>query len=154
MRTYSENYKASRKLKVGVRSSVSNQAMTSQVVEVGLAGGLIKAETSIRYGQKVQLIFDGRSGEQICVDCIVEPHDAGKHRLRYCAPEDVLFKQLGSIIWPDWDGTNLLDGALLIAARDEVSSLPDLLRVTGLLSTIQPKAKSRSQPPFSSSGWA
>lgn len=150
MRTYIENHTSSRKLKVGVRLSGSDQAATSQVVEVGLDGGLIKAETCVRCGQRVQLIFDERTGEKVCVDCIVEPFSAGKHKLKYCGTKGDFSKRLTDIIWPDWDGANLLDGALLIAERDEVSSLSDLLRVTGLLSTIQSKAKGRHQVPAAS----
>jgi hypothetical protein len=150
MRTYTEGNKASRKLKVGFRLGGSDQATTSRVLEVGLEGGLIKADTCVRCGQRVQLIFDEQTGEKVCVDCIVEPFSTGTHKLRYCSPKVDFSDRLNSIIWPDWDGANLLDGALLIAERDEVASLSDLLRVTSLLSTIQHKAKCRRQVSASS----
>lgn len=147
MRTYSENQTASRTLKVGVRLSESDQETINQMLEVSLEGGVINSETCVRCGQRVQLIFDERTGEKMCVDCVVEPYTTGKHKLRYCATRSDFSQRLGNIIWPDWDGVSLLDGALLIAARDEVASLSDLLRVTSLLSVIQPKARGRCQAP-------
>ncbi|WPL15631.1 hypothetical protein Thiowin_00537 [Thiorhodovibrio winogradskyi] len=135
--------KASRRLKVGVRISGSDQPIIQKVLDVGLASGIMMMDTCIGCGQTVQLTFDEAPGEVICVDCVVEPHGVGRYRLRYCAPKEQIRERLRRIIWPDWDGANLLDGALLMAERYEVASLSDLLRLTSLLSVMQPSVNLR-----------
>ena len=38
--------------------------------------------------------------------------------------------QLQRIIWPSWDGHNMLDGLLALACRDDIHDLAGLLRIT------------------------
>jgi len=135
-----------RKLEVGVRLVDSDSPATRRTLEVGRDGVFVEGgPNDLRCGQMVELVFADKAGESICVNCVVEPYGWSKQHLRYCELQPERRERLEQIVWPSWDGSNLLDGLILMAGRYGAASLSDWLRLTSLLTTIQPRMACRQK---------
>jgi len=143
MQPKSEERQPSRKLEVGLRLRDSHLPATRRTLEVGMDGVFLDATPNLRCGQVVELSFDDAAGVPVCVDCVVEPYGWNKHHLRYCELHQDRRDRLERIVWPAWDGANLLDGLVLMAGRYGASSLSDWMRLTSLLTSIQPRMAHR-----------
>lgn len=133
-----------RKLEVGVRLVDSELPASRRTLEVGPDGVFLEGgPNDLRCGQIVEIVFADKAGENICVNCVVEPYGWSKQHLRYCELQAERRERLEQIVWPAWDGSNLLDGLLLMAGRFGAASLSDWLRLTSLLTTMQPRMACR-----------
>jgi len=107
--------------------------------KIGPDSLFIDGAPSLRRGQGIELIFESASGLRVAIDGIVEGHTGSKLFVSYRTLETQARERLEQIIWPSWDGANLLDGLILLAGRYGDATLKDWLRLTNLLGTIQPR---------------
>ncbi len=143
MSSYTHLSHCSRRLEVGLRVPELNTSAICYTREIGMDGLSIEGAPSLRCGQGVQLVFDDQHGRSVSVDCVVEPYAGSGLRLRYCNLQQERRERLEEIVWPSWDGANLLEGLVLMAGRFGAATLQDWLRLTSLLNRVQPRMASR-----------
>ncbi len=131
-----------RRLKVGLRAPELGIAADCHTYEVGADGLFVEGAPILRRGGKVELTFTDSNGDSLTVDCVVDAHAGSNLFLRYRDLDQVRRQRLEQIIWPPWDGADLLDGLMLMAGRYNARTLRDLMCLTTLLEVIRPRLSS------------
>jgi hypothetical protein len=133
----------SRRLDVSVRRMGGGEAMQCRTYEVGLNGLFLDSAASLSKGQEVEVTFAAASDEPLSLSCRVEATLGTNAFLQFGTLTSHQRQRLEQVIWPPWDGSDLLDGLILMSDRYGATSLPEWLRLTGLLSVWQPRVASR-----------
>ncbi len=144
MENESDAVSVSRRLDVALRLAGGDEAVPCQTYEIGMGSLFLDGAVGLSSGQHVDVIFPAANGGPLTLPCCVEA-SAGRHLfLRYEALNGEQRQCLEQIIWPPWDGSDLLDGLMLLSARyGATSSLTEWLRLTSLLSVWQPRRLNR-----------
>lgn len=141
----SEETLVNRKIEVLVRHPSSGSAVRCFTYAVGEQALLLNGAPALAPGQDVDVVLAESTPEPLVLTCRVEA-TAGLHAyLRFGALSDRQKARFNELIWPVWDGTNLLDGLIIMSHRCKTHSLTDWLRLTDLLSVWHPQGHSRTR---------
>jgi len=139
MPTSNEARLAYRRIPVKMHVPGHGTAGTYSTVEIGADTLLIEGAPNLRSGQVVELIFAPQSRHPVAVACVVVTHADSKLLVSLGDLQRELQERLDQVIWPAWDGASLIDGLILLAGRYGDATLGDWLRLTNLLTDIQPR---------------
>lgn len=128
-----------RRLKVGLRAPQLGLSTICHTYEIGADSLFVEGAPALQRGGEVELTFTGVGGESVSVLCVVDAHAGSNLFLRYRDLDHARRQRLEEIIWPPWDGENLLDGLMLMAARYDVQTFSDLMCLTTLLEVVKPR---------------
>jgi hypothetical protein len=135
-----------RRLEVYLRRNGSSEAMQCRTYEIGLHSFFVEG-AQLAKGQEVEATFAAAGDEPFTLTCRVEATVGSNAFLRFGSLSSHQRLRLEQLIWPPWDGADLLDGLILMSDRFGASSLPGWLRLTSLLSTWQPHVANRHNRP-------
>ncbi|AGA89611.1 hypothetical protein Thimo_0772 [Thioflavicoccus mobilis 8321] len=145
MQLNAERAHVARRLPVDLRVPDLNTSAACCTYEIGTESLFVDGGPALKSGQAVELTFEDGVGRRVAVDCVVECYTGSRLFLRYCNLHEELRARLEQIIWPSWDGSNLLDGLVLTAGRFGAATLQDWLRLTNVLASIQPHLVNRKR---------
>lgn len=134
-----------RKLDVILHRGENSQDLQCRTFAVGQHSLLLDGIIALSPRQAVQVTLAADSDQPLTLSCRVEA-TAGSHAYLYfdtLSPSQQ--QRLNEVLWPTWDGANLLDGLLLMAERYGATSLTEWLRLTDLLSVWHPQVTKRLQ---------
>lgn len=103
---------------------------TARTLSIGKDSLFIVGIPCLRPSANVVVSF-GRPEEAVLqIPCQVGLVTLEGVRLNYIERDSRCIRVLQSIIWPSWDGHNMLEGLLALACRDDIHDLAGLLRIT------------------------
>ncbi|NCA69324.1 MAG: hypothetical protein EOM91_04330 [Sphingobacteriia bacterium] len=132
----------SRRLEVILRRPGA-QEIACRTYAIGRQALLLEGVGLLFPTQGVEVTLAATSETPLTLTCRVEA-TAGPHAyLRFEPLTAAQQRRLDELLWPDWDGVNLLDGLILMSERYGASSLTEWLRLTDLLSVWHPQVTKR-----------
>jgi hypothetical protein len=108
-----------------------------RTLNIGLDGSLIALTVPLEPGTRVQLELEDRfhGGRMLPLTGVVAGRMDGSVDIRFDPLSSEVSQALEEVIWPEWDGRDLLEGVMIYCDVEQVENLEDLLRLTTLVET-------------------
>ncbi len=89
-------------------------------------------------GVEVEVRFPGDRNDPLCLNCTVEETVGDLAFLRFPELNGDERAKLEALLCPNWDGTDLLEGLLILSRRLPATSLEEWLRLTSIIVKCRP----------------
>lgn len=103
-----------------------------RIRDIGMGGLYALSPSRAPVDTQVELLF--RVGaDDLVVSGRVQRSDLDGVAIKFDSLSAAQSAVLEQLIWPDWDGHNLMEGVLLLAAFSEIRELKDLMHLTTIV---------------------
>jgi len=109
-----------------------DQHRKCRVSNIGLDGMFVVGLPCFRNNQRVRATFGRAEGGALCLPCRVDQISLDGADLKFDNPSPQQVEELREIIFPHWNGTDLLEGVLILSNWIEAEDFAGWLRLLTL----------------------
>ena len=121
---------------VGLFCADKNRYYHRKIKDISVGGLFVAGAPCARNGMALDVIVNAarQSPEQTQrYESQVVRNSAGGFACKFTHLDECKTRTLEDIIWPQWDGENMFEGLLIVAAHEHADDLAGWLRLTSLL---------------------
>lgn len=133
-----------RRLDIELRCPSQPSRRCYRTCEIYPEGIYVEGISALPANTEVEIVLTGPVGEPLRLRCLAERStDDDKRHLRFLELSGEQRTRLENILWPPWDGADLLDGLIIVAGRFGATSLEECLHLTNIVSNCRAKVRHR-----------
>jgi len=127
-------------IRVEVRCPALNLQKKCSAYHVEVDRVFVEDLPSLTEGVEVEVRFPGDRNDPLWLNCTVQETVGDLAFLRFPELNGNEMAKLEALLCPNWDGTDLLEGLLILSRRLPATSLEDWMRLTSIIVKCRPGA--------------
>jgi hypothetical protein len=126
--------RTSHSISVGLYCPEKDQFQNGKVRDISTEGLFFTGTPCARTGTQFSVVVNPRNPDKsLTLSARVVRHTSNGFALRFHNISQQARQQLEEIIWPSWDGKDVFEGLLIVAAHENTGSFSGWLRLTSML---------------------